>query len=156
MDFFVGPRPSLRAEQLTAFGASVLAWQSLPAEVRDAYASLDPRDYPLDLIGQERPMTVGNLDQAAFAQGYIAGEDAALDARIEMTGWEAARSPWWRIGWAIGTICTRRRMSAWSVGAWCRTMLRLPVGVNPWLRDTVSGLDFEEGWGIGLVRGGRR
>lgn len=101
-------------------------------------------------------LTVGNLDMALFAAGYTAGEDAALDGTGELPGGAARRPRWWRIGWVVGNLCTRRRMSAWSVGAWCRTMLGLPAGVNPWLRDTPSGLAFEEGWGVGLVRGGRR
>ena len=92
-------------------------------------------------------VALGNVDLTRFHAGYADGEDAGLDLRFEPPPAFYDWPRWRRFGWRMGNEAARERRSADAVGGWLRE-LGLPVGVNPWLRDTASGLAFEEGWGL--------
>lgn len=99
-------------------------------------------------------LVLPNLDlvryHVGYADGYEAGIDGAVVPPAAYYGWPK----WRRMGWTIGNGDACERRSPFEAGRWARA-LGLPVGVNPWLRDTPTGLDFEEGWGTGEPLGQR-
>ncbi|MBP2303305.1 hypothetical protein [Azospirillum picis] len=85
-----------------------------------------------------------NLRMIDYLAGYAAGSDAMASGVVDLPN-NAPRSRWWRFGWLVGRLAARERRSPADLGRFLRSCGQ-PIEANPWLRDTPSGMAFEEGW----------
>lgn len=85
-----------------------------------------------------------NLRLTEYLAGYAAGHAAATEGVADLPE-QAPLARWWRFGWLVGRVAARERRSPADLGRFLRAC-GLPIDVNPWLRDTPSGMAFEDGW----------
>lgn len=111
---------------------------------------LDTTATPLfcERIGRASPIEptarLPNLRLEEYLAGYAAGHAAATAGVADLPE-QAPAGRWWRFGWLVGRVAARERRSPADLGRFLRAC-GLPIDVNPWLRDTPSGLSFEDGW----------